>query len=205
MSAMAAEKRSDSKWKDADDPEAGSELQRPAVLLPPEKDRPGALKRWWSNPIVRQVLGTILGLAVIAGVIGLVAIRLQQTPAQSGSSGTTAEAGTKTAAAADDRSVTERFSVLQDSLEAAIERYENRQRDFIEGAGARNASRTEVDCGDLASLYRTVDERFVDLAAEFQSSRSLLDSQHRERFRDLFDRVSGVNRDFDQSGCPRPE
>lgn len=216
MSGMPAEKNPRSDWDPLDDANRerpdetreGPEARQPTVLLPPDKQQPGFLRRWWSNPRVRRILGISLSLAAIGGVIAMLALRLQQSPAQSGStgSGASSEAGGVATPTVEDASASERFAVLQDSLETAIGRYQDRREQFdADRAGARDTTRMPVDCDDLASVYQIVDDRFVTLAAEFRSNRALLGAEQRTRFRDLFDRVASVNRDFDESGCPRPE
>lgn len=166
----------------------GSPPGSPPVVVPGEKDdEPGPIRRWWADPVHRQVAVVVLGVVLFAGAVWLVGQRVGTSPPPPGSPST----GTRSQPPA-----VQQYRALQDSLEAGVDRYQDLRASFeTEG----------VDCPELAAVYRRVDSLFVEMASRYQAVRTRLSPDQRTRHRALFDRMTGVNQSYDESNCPRPE
>lgn len=160
----------------------------PSVVVPGEKGgEPGPIRRWWADPIHRQVAVVALGVVLFAGVMWLVGQRVGTSPPPPG--------GASTGPPSQPVAVRE-YRALQDSLEAGVDRYQGLRASFETGG---------VGCSELAALYRRVDSLFVEMASRYQAVRTRLSPDQRTRHRTLFDRMTGVNQSYDESNCPRPE
>lgn len=232
---MTEDRESSLESGDHDAKEGGPDIERvPRIVVPGNKEGPGSIRMWWARSTTGRFVVAAVGLVAIAATVVLVAGRLSQSQVRDGPEGwdTLMRApGDETPVAGrvepsrnqlspkdapgvrgkrsspDTETSGDRFTHLQDSLAAAIDRYESNRVQFEENRSRRQggAAEDQVDCEDLRDLYQTVDDRLVELAAEYQSSRSALSSRQQIRYRELFDQVSGVDQSYDETGCPRPE
>lgn len=85
---------------------------------------------------------------------------------------------------------------VERSLEAALRRYDEQERDFDIGL---------VGCSQLTDAYGEVDDAFVRLSLRFRQASQEREDSLRSLYGQLTARVDSVNRQFDDSGCPRPE
>lgn len=81
-----------------------------------------------------------------------------------------------------------------DSLRAALDRYRQRQSDFELG---------RIDCEALGAGYGRVSEEVMDLARRRRSVRDP-DAETVSSFEAIMEEAAEIDRDFDESGCPRP-
>lgn len=82
-----------------------------------------------------------------------------------------------------------------DALVAALDRYDERRRQFDQG---------RLTCGPLRSAHESVDSLFLETAVVFRDRRATLDSSAHARFSALADRADDVDRHFDGAGCRLP-
>jgi len=174
----------------------------PVVLPAPETVGP------FDRDRLRKVLIGTVGVAALC----LLAFLLRSGGKDAGPARTGLELGTRDAAAAPaspsgDRgpgaalaampsdSAAGAFDRRSDALAAALERYGVRARDFENGL---------IGCEELASGYRLADSSFVALSELVGKTGTALDSDRVERYRELADRASGVDRAFGATKCPRP-
>lgn len=157
------------------------------MVVPVKKGgRPGPIRRWWPDPVHRQVGVVILGLVLLAGAVWLVGQRVGTSPS-SGSSSTVPPSPPP---------AVQEYRALQDSLETGVDRYQDLRASFETGG---------MDCPELAAAYRRVDSLFVEMASRYQAVRTRLSPDRRSRHGTLFDRMTEVDQSYDESDCPRPE
>lgn len=88
-----------------------------------------------------------------------------------------------------------RFDKLADSLAAAIASYRDRRADF---------SLQRLTCQGLGAGYRSADDAFIALSAVHRDARASLDSTRLARYAAFAAEMDTVDKEFDDSHCPRP-
>jgi len=146
--------------------------------VPPQGRRP----KWTT------VAGVLVGFLVLAALAVLALV-----PAPEPSSPSAGVAGPSRPPVSAELA---RFRGAASDLRAAVDRYEERARDFDAG---------RIGCDLLTTGYGSVDQAFIRIA----SARGDLDSQAAaavsEEFTGLSTEVDDVNRHFDSTRCPRPQ
>lgn len=95
------------------------------------------------------------------------------------------------AATAGSRPGADPFAIAADSLGRSLAAYRSLQADFGRG---------RIDCAALAPGYRAVSERVLGLARE----RGGVGPARTAVFDSLMSVATGIDRQFDATGCPRP-
>ncbi|MFQ5688835.1 MAG: hypothetical protein ACE5HQ_01000 [Gemmatimonadota bacterium] len=89
-----------------------------------------------------------------------------------------------------------RFDRSLRAFRRAVERYDERQADF---------DLKRIDCEGLKTGYLAVDEAFLELSGIFSELRSGSGVAPTATYEAAGEEMKKVDRDFDASGCPRPE
>jgi len=149
-----------------------------SLPVPPRGRRP----RWTT------VAGMLVGLLALAALIVLVLV-----PAPEPAPSSTGAAGAARPPVSAEQA---RFRGAATDLRAAVDRYDERARDYDAG---------RIGCDLLTTGYGSVDQAFIRLA----SARGDLDPEAAAtasgEFETLSTEVDGVNSHFDSTRCPRPQ
>lgn len=175
--------------REAPVPPAGEGSTRAVPLVIPEETEeslpvpPRGHRPKWTT-----VVGALAGLLVLAALAVLAFVPAPETP-----SAAAGPAGTARPPVSAEQA---RFRGAASDLRAAVDRYDERARDYDAG---------RIGCDLLTTGYGSVDRAFIRLA----SARGELDADAvasvAEEFAGLSAEVDDVNRHFDSTRCPRPQ
>lgn len=148
------------------------------LLLPPEA--PGRMRRlWW------RWRTPILALLAVAFLAGAAWATLRVLGGGEG------EVPVETSSPASGR-----FAELHDTLRDAVESYRDAEGRFEAG---------EAGCPALQQAYLQLDQAFLELASHVSAVRERLGRSQLARYEAATSEVSELDREYQASGCPRPD